>query len=126
MADFETTKPPACEVLLAYIRRRYGSIPAFCEANDLDRIKVQRAINGDIQRIDVEFAVAVEDATDGEVKPADWVPPGNVREARRQRRSAAARAARGFEPEQPANEDPPASEPRPNGEHPATGTDGKR
>lgn len=101
MADIETVKPPACDLLLAYIRRRYGSIPAFSEANELDRIKVQRAINGEIQRIDVEFAVAVEDATEGEVKPADWVPPDDVREARRQRRSAAARAARGFEPEEP-------------------------
>lgn len=61
----------APQALLAHIRAKYGSIPAFCDAKGLDRIKVQKAIRGEIQRMDVDFAFAVERATDGDV-PAFW------------------------------------------------------
>lgn len=65
---------PAAQELLAYIRKHHdkGKLPAFCEKHGLDRLKVQRAINGDLTRIDVDFAFAVEDATGGEVKAEGW------------------------------------------------------
>lgn len=78
--------------LLAYVRAHHGSIPAFCETSGLDRLKVQRAINGEIKRVDVAFAEAVEDATSGEVGWRMWVPDEATRMAERKRRSAAMRA----------------------------------
>lgn len=63
----------AASELLAYIRKHYRSIPAFAEENDLDRIKVQKAIRGDIARIDVDFAFAVQIATKGKIKAEWWV-----------------------------------------------------
>lgn len=41
------------------------SLPAFCEAYDLDRFEVQRALKGETQRIDVDFAARIEAATMG-------------------------------------------------------------
>ena len=89
-------KPEASEVLLKWIRRRYGSIPKFCTAHELDRIQVQRAIRGEIQRITVDFALDIQDATDGEVHAELWATPDEVREARKRRRS---NASRRIEPE---------------------------
>ncbi len=63
---------PGAQQLLAYIRERHGSIPAFCERHSLDRFKVARAINGEILKIDVDFAVAVQLATDGAVPAKSW------------------------------------------------------
>jgi hypothetical protein len=45
------------------------SVPDFCEAHDLDRIAVQRVLNGDRwQRITVDFASAIHRATKGRVR----------------------------------------------------------
>jgi len=45
------------------------SVPVFCERHGLDRIMVQRVLTGvRWQRISVDFAHAIEKATDGRVK----------------------------------------------------------
>jgi hypothetical protein len=53
------------------------SVPDFCEANDLDRYKVQRLLNGTQRRCDVDFAAAIEDATIRRGRPVvawfDWL-----------------------------------------------------
>lgn len=85
----EAFKPTGAVALLAYIREKYGSVPNFCDAHDLERIKVQRALNGEIQRIDVDFAFDIETATDGAVLAESWCSPESVREERRLRRSRA-------------------------------------
>lgn len=60
--------------LEVYIRKYCGTIPAFAEANGLDRIQIQRAINGERwKRITVDFAYAIEQATDGAVKMQWWL-----------------------------------------------------
>ena len=71
----EASPQRAARALLAYIRKHFGTIPAFCEAAGLDRHKVQNAINGKAKRIDVAFAMAIEEATSGAVKAAWWAEP---------------------------------------------------
>lgn len=102
-------KPTGAEQLESYIRRHSGSIPRFCEEHRLDRIKVQRAINGDIQRIDVDFAFDIEHATDGIVPADSWCSPDEVRDERRKRR---AERSTKFSPtdEQPTSERVPAGD----------------
>lgn len=44
------------------------SVPDFCEKHDLDRIQVQRVLNGDRwRRITVDFAYSIQQATSGRV-----------------------------------------------------------
>lgn len=58
-------------LLLLHIRAsEERSIPVWCAKHGIDRLRVQKVINGDIwQRIGVDFAVAVERATGGAIKP---------------------------------------------------------
>lgn len=58
--------------LVAYLARTKQSITAFCAAHDLDRVQVQRAINGERTRISVDFARAIEEATGGAVRCQLW------------------------------------------------------
>jgi hypothetical protein len=58
--------------LRAYLTRIEQSVPDFCEEHDLDRIQVQRALNGERQKISVDFAEAIEKATDGKVRWNQW------------------------------------------------------
>jgi hypothetical protein len=67
------TSRRAPKVLLAYIRENHGTVEAFAEHAGLDRIKVQKALRGQIGRIDVDFAFAVQKATKGKVQMAWWV-----------------------------------------------------
>ena len=64
--------PPAAQKLLDHIRERHRTIPAFCEATGLDRLKIQRLIRGLPRRIDVQFAAEIQKATKGAVKLKDW------------------------------------------------------
>lgn len=70
LADNTRRAPKA---LLDLIRNNYDSVPQFAEKHGLDRIKVQKAIRGDIERIDVDFAFAVEKATKKRVPALWWV-----------------------------------------------------
>jgi len=63
------------EKLLAHIRGLNVSIPDFCEKHGLFRQKVEKAIKGDLKRIDVDFALAIQRATDGAVTVPDWETP---------------------------------------------------
>lgn len=74
MATIETAAPLLGAIkLLAYVRKHYDSIPAFCEAKGLDRYKVEKAIKGKLARIDIRFGEDVSAATNGDVKSADWI-----------------------------------------------------
>ena len=88
---------PAAKQLLEHIRGLDETIPDWCEKKGLDRLKVQKAINGDITRIDVNFAVDVENASGGAVKAEDWyVTPevgAEIRRIREERLHAAKGAA---------------------------------
>jgi hypothetical protein len=106
MADFI---PQAAAELLAHIREQYGTIPAFSEAKGLDRFKVAKAVNGELQRVDVDFALDVEEATG--IPAEHWRTPDDVREARKQRRAAAHR----IKPGALTPDEPPASERTPTG-----------
>ncbi len=68
----------APKALLAYIRKNHGSIPAFAEASGIDRLKVQKVVRGNFQRVDVDFAFAVEKATGGEIPAKWWVGAGEA------------------------------------------------
>lgn len=70
---------PAAKQLLEYIRGLEKTIPDFCTERGLDRLKVQKAINGDITRIDVNFAVDCERATCGVVRAEGWYVTEDVR-----------------------------------------------
>lgn len=51
------------------------SVPDFCEKHSLDRIQVQRVLNGERwKRISVEFADAIERATDGRIQYRQFLP----------------------------------------------------
>lgn len=60
--------------LRAYIDKNYvkGGVPRFCEENEIDRISVQRALNGERQRISVDLATQIEKATAGAVQVQSW------------------------------------------------------
>ncbi len=60
--------------LRAWLTKNGMSIPTFCELHRLDRITVQRVINGERwQRISVDFAKAIEVATKGGVRWSRWL-----------------------------------------------------
>lgn len=75
----QASEIPGAKALLEHIRENYSSVPAFADAHGLQRMKVQRAITS-LQRIDVEFAVAIEAATKGEVKTEWWWRGADVSE----------------------------------------------
>lgn len=68
----QQTTTDGSRALRAYLRERDLSVSAFCREHDLDRIMVQRALNGDRKRISVDFALRIERATDGAVAMALW------------------------------------------------------
>lgn len=60
--------------LRAYLEQERLSVPVFCERNGLDRIQVQRALNGERWgRITVDFAESIERATKGRVSWRRWL-----------------------------------------------------
>lgn len=60
--------------LRAYLTEIDQSVPDFCEAHDLDRIQVQRVLNGERwQRISVDFASAIDRATKGRIAWTRWL-----------------------------------------------------
>lgn len=60
--------------LRTWLTKNRKSIPTFCEEHDLDRITVQRVINGERwQHITVNFAKAIEVATGGAVRWSRWL-----------------------------------------------------
>lgn len=61
--------------LLAEIRASGMSVPVWCEKHGLDRIQVQRVINGERwQRITVDFAHSIERASEGRVTYTMFLP----------------------------------------------------
>jgi hypothetical protein len=59
--------------LRAYLRAHGNmSVPDFCEKHGIDRIRVQKAMNGGIRRVAVDLACAIEKATGGAVRVSLW------------------------------------------------------
>lgn len=55
-------------LLRIYLDTLGMSVPDFCALHKLERIRVQRAINGQLwQRISIDFGLLIEKATDGGV-----------------------------------------------------------
>jgi hypothetical protein len=54
------------------LRRRRLTVYAFCRLHHLDRIQVQRLLNGTVRRITVDLADDIERATEGEVPIRSW------------------------------------------------------
>lgn len=55
--------------LRTYLDRIETSVPDWCEEHGIDRIQVQRVLNGERwQRIPVDFAKLIQDATTGVVR----------------------------------------------------------
>jgi len=88
---------------LAYLERIGLTQTQFCERHQLDRIAVQRAVNGDRKRISVDFACAMEDATGGEIPVRLWRKPEGSSRRRKGRSSQSGAGAlapwRGAPPE---------------------------
>jgi len=62
-------------LLRAHLRMLGISVPDFCEKHGLDRIQVQRVLNGErYKRITVEFAHAIERASDGAIPYTAFLP----------------------------------------------------
>lgn len=77
--------------LRAYITKHFakGGVPRFCEEHEIDRIMVQRALNGERQRISVDLATRIEQATDGAVDATTWASwTGRVEKLARRRKAA--------------------------------------
>lgn len=68
----EMAAPGTPARLLKYIRDTGVTIPGFCAQHRLDRHKLQNVIKGGVKRIDVDFALAVQRATDGTIAVEDW------------------------------------------------------
>lgn len=79
--------------LRAWLEARGLSITRFCEENDLDRIEVQRHLRGLRDRVSVDFAVDIRDATKGAVKVDRWAHSKEVRRKLFERRSRTRRRA---------------------------------
>ncbi len=61
--------------LRAYLTEIKVSVPDFCEKHGLDRIQVQRILNGERwKRVTVEFAHSIERATDGRISYTQFLP----------------------------------------------------
>lgn len=82
---------PGAEPLRAYIDRLDKSVPEWCEDNGLDRFTIQRLLNGELQRVSVELAFDIEQATSEEVEWSLWVPDEDIRNEQKEKRRAAAR-----------------------------------
>lgn len=55
-------------LLEAFLERRKFSVQGFCRDHGLDRVQVLRVISGELgQRISVDFAASISDATKGVV-----------------------------------------------------------
>lgn len=60
-------------LLRAYLKANRISVPKFCEDHGLDRIQVQRVLNGERwQRISVNFAMDIRKATGGRISLDKW------------------------------------------------------
>jgi len=79
--------------LRVWLDKHGVSVPTFCEQHDLDRIEVQRCMNGERQRIAVNFAKAIEDATGGDVKIVRWAHSAATMRRLTERRSKVRKAA---------------------------------
>lgn len=73
----EAEKPlsKGARMLRAFVDENYpeGGVPRFCEVKKLDRIAVQRAMNGSTKRVSVGLAAKIEDATGGFVPMRAWI-----------------------------------------------------
>lgn len=61
--------------LRAYLDERGISVPRFCEEKGLDRIQVQRMLNGERKRVSLDFAASIDRATNGVVAMLLWNEP---------------------------------------------------
>lgn len=58
--------------LRQWLREQGMSLCAFCQEHQIDRVNTQKAVNGEKRRISVDFALAIEHATDGVVDIRMW------------------------------------------------------
>lgn len=65
--------PDGAAELRAYLTEIDETVPEFCDKHRLDRIQVQRVLKGERTRISVDFADAIERATDGRVNWRRWL-----------------------------------------------------
>lgn len=65
---------PGAKLLRGWLVRQGISVPVFAERYSLDRITVQRLLNGERQRVSVETADAIERATSRAVPWTAWIP----------------------------------------------------
>lgn len=73
MARRTTQLVAGARALRTYLTKNGLSIQRFCAIHDLDRIAVQRTLKGErSKRVTVNFALAIERATDGAVSCAMW------------------------------------------------------
>lgn len=68
----EQLVPDGARALRAYLEKNNISVPTFCEQAGLDRIQVQKALNGVTQRISVDLATSIERATNGVILASSW------------------------------------------------------
>jgi hypothetical protein len=61
----------ASQALLRIIRAEFGTVERFAAAASVGRIKLQKAIKGELRRIDISFAFKVKRATRDRI-PFEW------------------------------------------------------
>lgn len=66
--------PEGARLLKLYIDKTSKSVSDFCAKHSLDRVQVQRYLNGRRTRMSVAFAGEIETATGGEVPMRSWLP----------------------------------------------------
>ena len=60
-------------LLRARLKRTKQTVPEFCAAHGVARHQVQRALNGEQTRFDIDFCVAIREATEGEIGVESWL-----------------------------------------------------
>jgi hypothetical protein len=59
--------------LRAWLDEKAISVPRFCDQHELERVTVQRALNGELKRVSVDLAFAIKQATRGAVAIEAWL-----------------------------------------------------
>jgi hypothetical protein len=83
---------PGAAPLKEHIGKLDVSLPDWCEMHGIDRFAIQKIFKGTLQRVSVELAFDIEEATGGAVEAELFIPESDVRELQKEKRRADAKA----------------------------------
>lgn len=76
--------PEGARLLREHVAKLGTTVTRFCEDHGIDRFVALPALNGKRKRVSVDFALAIERATDGAVPMASWATESRAEEIEKQ------------------------------------------